>query len=71
MSTSTTSPSSFAAAQWAAVAPTNPAPTTVILLRAMVFLPFVLDVEKRSTPAGCGILAPAPDFSNAKKLESR
>src|SRR5260370_33093378 len=33
ISTNTTSPSSFAASQWAAVAPTFPAPTTVIFFR--------------------------------------
>ena len=36
-STSTTSPSSFSTAYWATVAPTLPAPTTVILGRAPIY----------------------------------
>src|SRR2546427_5831005 len=35
-STSTTSPSSFSTAYWATLAPTLPAPTTVIFARAVI-----------------------------------
>ena len=48
-STSTTSPSSRTTAQWAAVAPTLPAPTMVILWRPMAYCPGPR-VPTRGTP---------------------
>src|SRR5438093_1093760 len=44
-STSTTSPSSFSTAYWATVAPTFPAPTTVILGRAPILSPYRLQLR--------------------------
>src|SRR5436190_497300 len=43
--TSTTSPSSFSTAYWATVAPTFPAPTTVILGRAPILSPYRLQLR--------------------------
>src|SRR5438128_9998056 len=44
-STSTTSPSSLSTAYWATVAPTFPAPTTVILGRAPILSPYRLQLR--------------------------
>src|SRR5688572_1630705 len=63
-STSTTSPSSFSTMYWAAVAPTLPAPTTVILGRAAIRSPFrarspggLGGVERRAGPEPRDLLA--------------
>src|SRR3989441_1259630 len=56
-STSTTSPSSFSTAYWATVAPTFPAPTTVILGRAPILSPYRLQLRHVLDDGGADLRA--------------